>query len=146
MPYIILKLIPQAVRALEVKLNDIQKYVQKELTKVTGNAKFHEDDFLAVLEGLVGLAMATQSKDPLSSAAAVLGIFTSVSGKMCLRTLEQYFDSIEKGLNFGQAYKHLVDSSELDFDTLDIALLPEMMQVLPLTHLKSKPPVKPPYK
>ena len=128
---IIFKLIPQAIRALEVKLNDIQKYIQRELTKVAGMAKFHEDDVLAVLEGLVGLAMATQSKDPLSSAAAVLGLFSSMSGKLCLKTLEKYSESIKKGLNFGQAYKNLVDSSELDFDTLDITLLPEMMQVRP---------------
>ena len=79
--------------------------------------------------------MATQLKDPQSSAAAVLGLLNSVHGKLCLKTLEKYSEVIKKGLDFGQAYKPLVDSSQLDFDTLDIALLPEMMQVRSHDHI-----------
>ena len=110
-------------------LDDIKQSIRKELSKVTLKAKFHADDVNVILEGLLGLAMARAAKDPLSSAAALLGVFSSTSGKMCLKTIGHYLKRIEKGLFFGEAYKSLVDSSELDFSTLDVALLPEMMQV-----------------
>ena len=38
-------------------------------------------------------------------------------------------DKVEKWLKFGKDYAALKDSSELDFDKMDVAAVPEVMQV-----------------
>ena len=123
---VIFKFLPQAIRALENKMRHIAQYTLKELTPVSGKAKLHS--ILALLEGLVGFSVAAQA--PLSTLGSILGIVNLLSHDRCpLKSLEKYSANIEKGLSFGEDYKLRVDSSELDFDKLDISSLPEMMQV-----------------
>ena len=110
-------------------MDAITVYIQKKLPEVYENAQFHPGDFMAILQGLVGFVSGVASKDPLASVSAILGIAESQSGKKCLKTIEGYFASIEDWLTFGQQYKLLTDSSDLDFDTIDIGALPEIMQV-----------------
>ena len=50
-------------------------------------------------------------------------------GKQCLNSLEGYLASIKKWLTFGKNYNPLKDSSDLDFDQVDVNSVPEIMQV-----------------
>ena len=46
-------------------------------------------------------------------------------------------DKVEKWLKFGKDYAALKDSSELDFDKMDVAAVPEVMQVnIEMLHLR----------
>ena len=99
------------------------------LPDIYDKAKFNRQDFLAVLQGIVGFANAIKSKSPLDFIDAAVGVASDLSGKNCLKSLHSYFSSIKKWLTFGEKYKPLVDSSALDFEQVDVASIPEIMQV-----------------
>ena len=63
---------------------------------------------------------------PLDQPMAVIGHF---AGKCDLGELQDNLDKVEKWLKFGKDYAALKDSSELDFDKMDVAAVPEVMQV-----------------
>lgn len=109
---------------MECLLSDIKKM----LPTVYANAKFNPDDFMALLEGLSGYVSATASKDPLGALTSAIGIVHSFSGK-CMGPFESTLESIEKWLTFGKEFKPLNNSSELDFDQVDVSSVPEIMQV-----------------
>ena len=99
------------------------------LTDKYEKAKFNKDDLIAVLQGITGFANGIASKDPFAFAGAALDIASSQSGKECLKTLDSYLDSVKKWLTFGENYKALTDSSDLDFDQVAVSSVPEIMQV-----------------
>ena len=111
-------------------MDGILKHVQTELPKVYKNAKMHINDFLAILQGVTGFVSSLMSKDPFDFIQSALGIAESQTGKKCLKTLKEYLGSIEKWLTFGKNYKPRKDSSDLDFDRVDVDTVPEVMQVL----------------
>ena len=98
-------------------------------------AKFNKEDILAVLQGTVGFAKAIASKNPFDAIDAGLGLMGSLAGKQCLNSLESIRGSIKKWLTFGEHYKPLADSSDLDFDQLDVGSVPQIMQVRDLTGI-----------
>lgn len=100
------------------------------LPDVYDQAKFNADDLFAVLQGITGFFQARADKDPLAAIDTALGLAQSLSGKQCLQSLSSSLGSIKKWLTFGKNYRPLVDSSDLDFDQMDVASVPEIMQVL----------------
>ena len=96
------------------------------LRDTTESGKFGVNDLIAVLQGITGFVSAVASKDPFKSINSALGIASSLFGKSCLKTLDQYLGSAKKWLTFGEKYK---DSSGLDFDRVAVSSVPEIMKV-----------------
>ena len=119
----------QTIQTQEEKMNCLLKRIKESLPDVYRKAKFNLADLLAVLQGVAGFFSGALGKDPFSSIDSAIGVGSSLLGKQCLPTLESSLDSIKKWLTFGKEYTPLVDSSELDFDKLDVASVPEIMQV-----------------
>ena len=116
-------------------MSSILENINTMLPDVYKKAKFNKQDFLAVLQGTVGFAKAIASKNPFDAIDAGLGLMGSLAGKQCLNSLESIRGSIKKWLNFGEHYKPLADSSDLDFDQLDVGSVPQIMQVRDLTGI-----------
>lgn len=114
------------------------------LPNVYDQAKFNPDDLLAILQGITGFVGAIKGKDPLDFIDTALGLAGSQSGKQCLGSLESNLGSIKKWLTFGKVYTPLVDSSDLDFDKLDVASVPEIMQVRNLFVILIRNAMSPP--
>ena len=91
--------------------------------------KFNVADFIAVLEGLVGFGKAIKGGNPGDFIETALGLVDKLRGKDCIKTLPEYTSSIQKWLTFGKVYEPREDSSELDFDQLDVTSIPEIMMV-----------------
>ena len=91
--------------------------------------KFNKNDLIAMLQGITGFAKAIASRNPLDFIDAALGVASSFAGKACLKTLDQYLDSVKTWLTFGEKYIALTDSSDLDFDQVAVSSVPEIMQV-----------------
>ena len=105
--------------------------MQTMLPDVYDKAKFNRDDLIAVLQGIVGFGSAIASKNPMDFIDAALGVASSFSDKQCLNSLESILGSTKKWLTFGENYSPLKDSSELDFDQVDVNSVPEVMKVSP---------------
>ena len=116
-------------------MSSILENINTMLPDIHKKAKFNKEDFLAVLQGTVGFAKAIASKSPLDAIDAGLGLMGSLSGKQCLKSLESIRGSIKKWLTFGEHYKPLADSSDLDFDQLDVSSVPHIMQVRDLNSI-----------
>ena len=111
-------------------MKGIVDQIRELLPGVLSAARFNEDDFLAVLQAIVGFAGAIADKNPLDFIGAAVGLAQDMAGKRCpLGTLEDNLDKLEKWLQFGQGYEALEDSSDLDFDRVDVSAVPEVMQV-----------------
>lgn len=119
----------KAITTQEEKMTSLLIIIQKMLPDVYEKAKFNPADLLAVLQGIVGFANAIASRDPFAVIDTALGIASSQSGKQCLKSLESSLSSTKKWLTFGKNYTPLKDSSDLDFDQVDVASVPEIMKV-----------------
>ena len=119
----------QAIKTLEEEMTTIIKNFPNMLKDTHKKGKFHRDDLIAVLQGITGFGKAIASKDPLDFIDSALGIASSQSSKACLKSLDSYLGSAKKWLSFGEKYKALTDSSDLDFDQVAVSSVPEIMQV-----------------
>ena len=76
-------------------------------------------------------------KDPFAALESALGEIRHFVSKCNLGKLQNNLDKVEKWLKFGKDYAALKDSSELDFDKMDVAAVPEVMQVnMDMLHLQ----------
>ena len=110
-------------------MSSILEQVTTSLPDVHAKAKFNSQDFIALLQGLAGFSSGVATKDPFKALESALNIAGSFSGKQCLKSLESYMGSIKQWLTFGKHYKPLVDSSDLDFDQMEVSSVPQIMQV-----------------
>ena len=122
---------PQAIDTQENRMISILENMQKTLPIFHKEATFNKDDLLAVLQGIVGFVNAKVSKNPMDFIDSALEFASSLSGKQCLNSLQSILGSIKKWLTFGEKYTHLKESSELDFDQVDVNSVPEVMKVSP---------------
>ena len=107
------------------------------LPDVYEKAKFNSDDLFVILEGITGFFSGAMGKDPFAALGSALGVIGHFAGKCDLGKLQGNLDKVEKWLKFGQDYAALKDSSELDFDKMDVAAVPEVMQVnMDMLHLQ----------
>ena len=110
-------------------MNSIIEHLQQILLDVVETARFNTDDLMAVLQAVCGFVSSAVTQDPLGLIDVALGVST-VSERYCpLGSLETNIERLRKWLNFGQSYQALADSSDLDFDRVDVATIPEVMMV-----------------
>ena len=119
----------QAIKTLEEEMTTILENFPNMLKDTHKKGTFHRNDLIAVMQGITGFGKAIASKNPLDFIDTALGVASSLSGKACLKSLDSYLGSAKKWLNFGEKYKALTDSSDLDFDQVAVSSVPEIMQV-----------------
>ena len=81
-------------------------------------------------EGLSGFSSGAVGRDPLASLGAAIGVIGRFASRCNIGTLQENVNKTLKWLTFGQQYAALEDSSDLDFDQLDVGSAPEVMKVI----------------
>ena len=122
-------LLHQAIGELEASMKNSLLDAKGMLSDVYEAAKFNSDDLFVILEGITGFFSGVLGKDPFAALGSALGVVGHFVGQCDLGELQNNLDKVEKWLKFGQDYAALKDSSELDFDQMDVAAVPEVMQV-----------------
>ena len=127
----------QAIGELEASMKSNLLEAKAMLPDVYEKAKFNSDDLFVILEGITGFFSGVLGKDPFAALGSALGVMGHFVGQCDLGELQNNLDKVEKWLKFGQDYAALKDSSELDFDQMDVAAVPEVMQVnIEMLHLR----------
>ena len=111
-------------------MSNILKEATSALPDVYEKAKFNSNNITTMLQGLVGFTAAADAKDPFAFIDQTLTLAEESSQRCHLKSLDSYLGSIKQWLTFGKHYKPLVDSSELDFDQMDVSSVPQITQVL----------------
>ncbi|KAJ7328567.1 hypothetical protein OS493_024484 [Desmophyllum pertusum] len=117
-----------SIGQLEESMRSSLEEIVSQLPDVYEKTKFNGEDLLVILQGITGFLGAIRDKDPAASIGAVLEVAGHFAVKCNTGTLQDNLGKIEKWLTFGKAYSALEDSSELDFDTMDVECVPEVMQ------------------
>ncbi|XP_073238029.1 uncharacterized protein [Porites lutea] len=118
----------KSIEYLEEQMSSIIQEVTSELPGVYKKAKFNSQNLIGILQGLVGFAAAGAAKDPFAFIDQTLALAEESSQRCHLKSLDSYLGSIKQWLTFGKHYKPLVDSSELDFDQMNVSSVPQIMQ------------------
>lgn len=115
----------------ETKMSNILERIKKTLPDVHAKVRgtIDRQHFLAVLQALTGFGQAIESKSPSQFIENIITLSTHEEGRNCLKSLSTILASAKKWLSFGETYKVLENSSDLDFDKLDVGSLPEIMGV-----------------
>ena len=130
-------LLHQAIGELEASMKSSLLDAKGMLSDVYETAKFNSDDLFVILEGITGFFSGVLGKDPFAALGSALGVMGHFVGQCDLGELQNNLDKVEKWLKFGQDYAALKDSSELDFDQMDVEAVPEVMQVnIEMLHLR----------
>ena len=130
-------LLHQAIGELEASMKSNLLEAKAMLPDVYEKAKFNSDDLFVILEGVTGFFSGVMGKDPFAALGSALGVIGHFAGKCDLGKLQNNLGKVEKWLKFGQDYAALKDSSELDFDQMDVEAVPEVMQVnIEMLHLR----------
>ena len=119
----------QSIEYLEEQMSSIIQEVTSELPGVYKKAKFNSQNLIGMLQGLVGFTSAAAAKDPFALNDQTLTLADESSQRCHLKSLDSYLGSIKQWLTFGKHYKPLVDSSELNFDQMNVSSVPQIMQV-----------------
>lgn len=104
--------------------------IAAQLPDVYKKSQFNQKDLVVILQGLTGFFGGIVGKDPfgtLGTAVQVAGYFAT---KCNSGSLQDNLNKTEKWLAFGKEYAALEDSSDLDFDKMDIESVPEVMKVI----------------
>lgn len=99
------------------------------LPEAHGKTQLGKSDLLVVLGGITGIGSSVIAKDPFSAVSAVVGVVDHFESQCNPGTLLDNLEKIEHWLTFGQAYAALEDSSDLNFDEVDVGSIPEIMEV-----------------
>ena len=121
----------QAITMQEKKMANILETIKEKLPDVHAKTRETIDrrHFLALLQALTGFGGAIESKSPSQFIGTIITYSTSQEGQNCLKSLFKIMKSVQKWLTFGEKYKALENSSDLDFDKIDVGSLPEIMTV-----------------
>lgn len=93
-------------------------------------SQFDRGDLFVILQGLTGFASGIKGGDPSATIGAAIGVAAHFATKCKTGTLQNNLAKVKNWLKFGEAYRALKDSSELDFDRMDVAAVPEVMKVM----------------
>lgn len=93
-------------------------------------SKFDGGDLLMILQGLTGFASGIKGGDPLAIIGATVGVVGNFATKCNIGTLQDNLRKVKGWLQFGKDYRALKDSSELDFDKMDVEAVPDVMKVI----------------
>ncbi|KAJ7321740.1 hypothetical protein OS493_034360 [Desmophyllum pertusum] len=122
------RLYVKAIGEEENRMEGLLANIKATAVELITVSRFNEDDLLAVLQAVCGFASAVVTKDPLGLVDAALGVAFTGERKCPLGTLENNAEKLKKWLTFGKSYQALEDSSDLDFDQVDVESVPEVMQ------------------
>lgn len=100
-----------------------------QLPDVYEASQFNRKDLFVVLQGITGFLSGVVGEDPAASIGAALEVAGHFITQCNTGTLQDILGNIEKWLTFGKAYAALENSSDLDFDRMDVGSVPEVMQV-----------------
>lgn len=91
-----------------------------ELPTVFDNAEFSKQDLIAILQGITGyLKAGSNPLDPVDTALELASHFVT---QCPLGDLKGLLDNVERWATFGEKYRALRDSNDLNFDEMDIGL------------------------
>ncbi|KAL9982789.1 hypothetical protein ACROYT_G004894 [Oculina patagonica] len=102
--------------------------VCSQLPNVYKASQFNRGDLFVLMQGVTGFFIGIKGKDPLSALSAAIGVAGHFATKCNTGTLQENLDKVKKWLMFGKEYAALQDSSELDFDKMDVGSVPEVMK------------------
>lgn len=86
-------------------------------------------DVFVILQGITGFLSGVGSKDPFETIGVVVEVANHFSTKCNLGILQDILDKLPTWLTFGKEYSALEDSSDLNFDKMDVGSVPEVMRV-----------------
>ena len=104
--------------------------IVNQLPNVYEKAQFNKQDMFVMLQGITGFLSSVASKDPFASIGAAIEVAELFTTKCNTGTLQENLNKVEKWLTFGKEYAALKDSSDLDFDKMDVESVPEVMKVI----------------
>ena len=109
------------------------KAIAAQLPDVYKKSQFNRQDLVVILQGVTGFLGGVVGKDPFSMLSNAIGVAGHFATKCNTGSLHENLNKTAKWLAFGKEYAALEDSSDLDFDKMDIGSVPEVMKVI--THL-----------
>ncbi|XP_020909806.2 uncharacterized protein LOC110247689 [Exaiptasia diaphana] len=117
-----------AIKHLESTMDGYLAQANQLLTQLNDQAQFTQEDMFALLQGVTGFVGAVAGKDPFGALGAAIETAEHFATQCDAGTLQDNLGHLTKWLTFGQEYQKLEDSSDLDFDQMDVGSVPEMMQ------------------
>ncbi|KAL9982967.1 hypothetical protein ACROYT_G005082 [Oculina patagonica] len=117
-----------SIKELEASMRSSLEEIIAQLPDVYEEAQFNQQDLFVILQGVTGFFGGIAGKDPFDSIGAALEVAGHFATKCNTGTLQENLDNVEKWLTFGKEYSALEDSSDLDFDKMDVGSVPEVMQ------------------
>ena len=106
------------------------KAIAAQLPDVCKKSQFNKQDLVVILQGVTGFLGGVVGQDPFSTLSNAIGVAGHFATKCNTGSLHDNLDKTAKWLAFGKEYAALEDSSDLDFDKMDIASVPEVMKVI----------------
>ena len=103
-----------------------------QLPDVYEASQFNRQDMFVMLQGLTGFlggVTIEESIDPFAALGAAVEVVGHFATKCNTGTLHENLGKVRKWLTFGKAYAALKDSSDLDFDKMDVESVSEVMKV-----------------
>lgn len=110
-------------------MGDYLEVIHAEIPVKHGEAVFTNDDMFAVLGGLTGLFKTVATRNPLELIDPAIATAQHFIARCNSGGLYDLMKNAKRWLTFGKEYQALQDSSELDFDKMDVEQVPEVMQV-----------------
>ncbi len=110
-------------------MDNIVRHIENDIAEVISASQFNIEDLLAVLQGTVGFVSGAASGEVFEALGPAVELSSNLSSTCPTGSLQEVLNNLHKWLTFGSSYNPLEDSSDLDFDQVDIGSVPEMMQV-----------------
>ena len=131
--YCFIQAILEAERQMNYTLQRILKSIRE--AQAAESTKLNKQQMVAVLQGITGFSSAIftsktseEPQGPFAYIETALVIIDYDTNKQCRAALDSVIKSAEKWLTFGQ-YRPLEDSSDLNFDLIDVSSVTDIMQV-----------------
>ncbi|KAJ7390685.1 hypothetical protein OS493_023397 [Desmophyllum pertusum] len=118
----------RSIGELEVRMKSSLEELAAQLPDVYEKSQFNKQDMIVILQGATGFAGGIVGQNPFDSIGAALDVVGNFATKCNTGSLQSILGKIEKWLTFGKEYQALKDSSDLDFDKMDIGSVPEVMK------------------
>lgn len=107
-----------------VKIQSTLPEAQKKVAQ-----KLSRDEFIAIMQGITAFTSSIAGNSPSGFIDGALNLASYKINKPCRAFLESSLGSIKKWMMFGETYKPLEDSSDLDFENVKVNSVPEIMKV-----------------
>ncbi|XP_073228612.1 uncharacterized protein [Porites lutea] len=106
-----------------VKIQSTLPQAQKKVAQ-----KLSRDEFIAIMQGITAFTSSIAGKSPSGFIDGALNLASYKINKPCRAFLESCLGSIKKWMAFGEKYKPLEDSSDLNFDNVKVDSVPDIMK------------------